>query len=116
MPEPLQAFPRPMKRFSVGWFVGITLLNLIGTAVLSWMGFAAAMSAFGFSSGVSERLDLIKGILWVWATGPMVASHFGLSATHVMLGIIFLWAFIVGTIGGFVVPRISKCRETDASF
>jgi hypothetical protein len=105
-----------MKRFSVGWFVGITLLNLIGTAVLSWMGFAAAMSAFGFSSGVSERLDLIKGILWVWATGPMVASHFGLSATHVMLGIIFLWAFIVGTIGGFVVPRISKCRETDASF
>ena len=36
------------------------------------------MSAFGFSSGVSERLDLIKFILWVWATGPMVASHFGL--------------------------------------
>jgi hypothetical protein len=89
-----------MNRFSVGWFVGITLLNLIGTAVLSWMGFAAAMSAFGFSSGVSERLDLIKSILWVWATGPMVASHFGFVTSHAMIGIIFLWAFIVGTIGG----------------
>jgi glucose-6-phosphate isomerase len=97
-----------MKRFSVGWFVGITLLNLIGTAVLGWMGFAAAMSAFGSSGQVSERLDLIKAILWVWATGPMVASHCGLSATHAMLGIIFLWAFVVGTIGGFVVPRISR--------
>ena len=97
-----------MKSFSVGWFVGITLLNLIGTAVLSWMGFAAAMSAFGFSSGVSERLDLIKFILWVWATGPMVASHFGLVAGDAMIAMIILWAFIVGTIGGFVVPRISK--------
>jgi hypothetical protein len=41
-----------MNRFSVGWFVGITLLNLVGTAVLGWMGFAAAMSAFGFSSAM----------------------------------------------------------------
>ena len=97
-----------MKGFSVRWFVGITLLNLIGTAVLSWMGFAAAMSAFGFSSGVGERLDLIKAILWVWATGPMVASHFGLATGHAMIGIIILWAFIVGTIGGFIIPRIFK--------
>jgi hypothetical protein len=97
-----------MNRFSVGWFVGITLLNLIGTAVLSWMGFAAAMSAFGFSSGVSERLDLIKFILWIWATGPMVASHLGLVASHAMIAMIILWAFIVGTLGGFVMPRIFK--------
>ena len=104
-----------MNRFSVGWFVGITLLNLMGTAVLGWMGFAAAMSAFGFSSGVGERLDLIKAILWVWATGPMVASHFGLSG-NAMIAVIVLWAFVVGTIGGFVAPRISKWRGTDASF
>ena len=97
-----------MKSFSAGWFVGITLLNLIGTAVLSWMGFAAAMSAFGFSSGVSERLDLIKFILWIWTTGPMAASHFGLVAGDAMIAMVILWAFIVGTIGGFVMPRISK--------
>ena len=97
-----------MKSFSVGWFVGITLLNLIGTAVLSWMAFAAAMSAFGFSSGVGERVDLIKSTLWVWTTGPMVAWHFGLVAGDAIIAMIILWAFIVGTIGGFVMPRISK--------
>jgi hypothetical protein len=105
-----------MKRFSVGWFVWITLLNLIGTAVLSWMGFAAAMSAFGFSGQVGERLDLIKVILWIWTTGPMAAWHFGLVAGDAMIAMIIIWAFIVGTIGGFIMPRILRLSEkTDVS-
>jgi hypothetical protein len=38
----------------------------------------------------------------------MVASHFGLVTGNAMIAVIVLWAFIVGTIGGFITPRISK--------
>jgi hypothetical protein len=100
---------KTMNRFSVGWFVWITLFNLIGTAVLGFMAFGAAMSAFSASGGqAAQRVHLIESISWIWSTGPMIASHFGLLANDAMIGLIILWPFIVGTIGGFVVPRISK--------
>jgi hypothetical protein len=53
-----------MNRFSVGWFVGITLLNLIGTAVLSWMGFAAAMCLAPWPRGepCNDRDDYLMGL------------------------------------------------------
>ena len=96
-----------MKRFSVGWFVWITLLNLAGTAVLGLMAFGTAMSAFGPSGGqAAQRVHMIELILWIWTTGPMVASHFGLVAENGMLAIVVLWAFVVGMIGGFAIPNI----------
>lgn len=94
------------NRFSVGWFVGITLLNLLGTALLGLMAFAAAWRApFGGPSHAGVGLDGIQLILWIWATGPMVASSFGLTGDGQFV-IIILWAFLLGTIGGFVMPQM----------
>ena len=50
-------------------------------------------------------LDGIQLLLWIWATGPMVAWSFGVTGDG-QLVIIILWAFLLGTIGGFVMPKI----------
>ena len=63
------------------------------------------MSAFT-SGQAAESVHRIEVILWIWTTGPMVASHFGLVAEDGMLAIVIVWAFVVGTIGGFVMPHI----------
>lgn len=94
------------NRFSVGWFVGIILLNLLGTALLGLMAFAAAWRApYGGPSHAGVGLDGIQLLLWIWATGPMVASSFGLTGDG-QLVIMILWAFLLGTTGGFVMPKI----------
>ena len=63
------------------------------------------MSAFGLQSS-RQSVHMIEVISWIWTTGPMVASHFGLVAGDGMVAITILWAFVVGTIGGFVMPHI----------
>ena len=94
------------NRFSVGWFVGIILLNLLGTALLGLMAFAAAWRA-PYGGHVGVALDGIQLLLWIWATGPMVAWSFRLTGDG-QLVIIILWAFLLGTIGGFVMPTIAE--------
>jgi hypothetical protein len=70
------------------------------------MAFAAAWRApFGGPSHAAG-LDGIQLLLWFWATGPMVASSFGLTEGNGLLVTIILWAFLIGTIGGFVIPKI----------
>jgi hypothetical protein len=53
------------NRFSVGWFVGIILLNLLGTALLGLMAFAAAWRAF---YGGPSHADgcLVFWPYWTW--------------------------------------------------
>ena len=91
-------------RFSAGWFVGIILLNLLGTALLGFMAFGGAWTPLT-SGQAGPGLDWIELILWIWATGPMVAWSFGLTGDGQFV-IIILWAFVLGTIGGFVMPKI----------
>jgi hypothetical protein len=94
------------NHFSVGWFVGIILLNLLGTALLGLMAFAAAWRV-PYGGHVGVGLDGIQLLLWIWATGPMVAWSFGLTADG-QLVIMILWAFLLGTIGGFMMPKIME--------
>jgi hypothetical protein len=94
-------------RFSAGWFVGIILLNLLGTALLGLMAFGAAMHAFGASSQAGLGRDGIQLLLWIWATGPMVAYSFGVTGDGQFV-VIILWAFVLGIIGGFVMPKIME--------
>jgi hypothetical protein len=95
-----------MKSFSVGWFVGITLLNLLGTALLGIMAFASAWGASYYGGPGQAGLHWTELILWIWSTGPMVASCFGLTVGNGLFVIIVFWAFVIGTIGGFVMPQI----------
>ena len=60
---------------------------------------------YGGPSHAGVGPDGIQLLLWIWATGPMVASSFGLTGDG-QLVIIILWAFLLGTIGGFVMPKI----------
>jgi hypothetical protein len=46
---------------------------------------------------VGVGLDGIQLLLWIWATGPMVAWSFGLTGDG-QLVITILWAFLLGTI------------------
>jgi hypothetical protein len=86
---------------------GITLLNLLGTVLLGIMEFATAWDAsYGGFGQARAGHHLIELTLWIWSTGPMVASCFGLTAGSELLVIIVFWAFVVGTIGGFVIPKI----------
>ena len=93
-----------MNRFSVGWFVGIILLNLLGTALLGLMAFAAAWRApIGGPSHAGVGPDGMQLLLWIWATGPMVASLLALlrwtARNYNLMGV------PVRTIGGFVGCR-----------
>ena len=93
-------------RFSAGWFVGIILLNLLGTALLGLMAFAGAWGA-PYSGQARASLDWVELLLWIWCTGPRVAWSFGLTGDG-QLVMIILWAFVLGTIGGFVMPKIME--------
>jgi hypothetical protein len=95
-----------MKSFSVGWFVGITLLNLLGTVLLGFMAFAAAWGAPHGGGQATAGLHWIEVILWVWTTGPMLASLFGLTGENGSLIMIALWALLLGTIAGFLMPKV----------
>jgi hypothetical protein len=97
-----------MKSFSLGWFLGITPLNFLGTVLLGIMEFATAWGApyYGGPGQARAGHHLIELTLWIWSTGPMVASCFGLTVGNGLFVIIVFWAFVVGTIGGFVMPKI----------
>ena len=72
------------------------------------MAFGSAMSAFSQpSSQVQASLGFIELVSWIWTTGTMVAIKvFGITVERGLFAITLLWAFVVGTIAGFVMPRL----------
>ena len=102
--------------FSIGWFFTFMILNIVGTVFLGLMAFGTAMSAFSASSAsVKSGLSAIEGFSWIWTTGTMIAAKcFGLTYEKGLFGITILWAFVIGTIAGFLMPRFIQ-RSKDRS-
>ena len=72
------------------------------------MAFGTAMSAFSESSNtVKSNLMMLELLAWIWTTGTMLASRcFGMTVENGIFGITILWAIVVGTVAGFMMPRL----------
>ena len=97
-----------ISRFSIGWCFLFTALNIAGCVFLIFIAFGTAMSAFSEpSSKVQSSLAIVEFISWIWTTGTMIAFRvFGITLDKGLPAITLLWAFVVGTIAGFIMPRI----------
>jgi hypothetical protein len=103
-----------MKRFSVKWFVLVTVLHIVGTILLIDAGFAElrAMKQ-AMDTGQPEPSFLWLSVLsWVWYPVPrLIAEFFRPCGPSQFFYLTLLWSLCLGVCFGYIVPRLFRWRH-----